>query len=515
MTVSLKLNIIANSLGQGWRVVMTFAFIPLYIKYLGIEAYGLIGIFALLQAWLSLLDMGLKPALGREMARFTGGAHDAQSIRNLLRSIEIVGIAIAGVVAIGIWAASKWLASDWLRAESLPPEVVARAFTAMGAVTALRFVEDIYVSCLSGLELQVAQNVVVSIMATVRSLGAVGILAWISPTIEAFFIWQGLVSLATVGVFVCVVYRALPTPPQPARLSVAALRSIWHFAAGMIAILCLSALLTQVDKILLSRMLTLKAYGYYALAGVVANGLGTLAALVTAAYYPRFTALATLGNGHALRAAYHQGAQLVTVLTGSAAVMLIVFRDNVMLVWTGDPVIASQVAPLMAVLALGTLLNTMMQVPYKMMFAHGWTTLLINVSVVAVAILVPAIIWIVPRYGALGAAWVWVTLNIGLVIFAISLMHRRLLRGEQWRWYCEDVALPLAAAAGAALLSRELIPAQLGRIGESGALFLASGCVFLASGVAAPEVRNQLARYLPGTLKPLAVESADGMGGSH
>ena len=67
---------------------MMLFFIPLYIKYLGIEAYGLIGIFALLQAWLALLDMGMTPTLSREMARFTGGAHDAQSIRDLLHVSE-------------------------------------------------------------------------------------------------------------------------------------------------------------------------------------------------------------------------------------------------------------------------------------------------------------------------------------------------------------------------------------------------------------------------------------------
>ena len=122
------------------------------------------------------------------MARFTGGAHDAQSIRDLLRSVEIIGVAIAGVVALGIWAASHWLASDWLRVESLPLEVVVRAFTVMGVVTALRFVEDIYVSCLAGLELQVEQNVVVAVMATARGLGAVVVLVWIPPSIEAFFV---------------------------------------------------------------------------------------------------------------------------------------------------------------------------------------------------------------------------------------------------------------------------------------------------------------------------------------
>jgi len=56
------------------------AFVPVYIDYLGIEAYGLIGVFAILQAWLALLDFGMTPTLAREMSRFSAGAHDAQSI---------------------------------------------------------------------------------------------------------------------------------------------------------------------------------------------------------------------------------------------------------------------------------------------------------------------------------------------------------------------------------------------------------------------------------------------------
>ncbi len=114
------------------------------------------------------------------------------------------------------------------------------------------------------------------------------------------------------------------------------------------AITCLGLLLTQTDKILLSRLLPLKAYGYYVLASAAANGLVTLSGPITAAFYPRFTALATLGHEAAARAVYHQGAQLVTVLVGVAGVVLILFHDDVILLWTGDPMLVRQVAPLMA-----------------------------------------------------------------------------------------------------------------------------------------------------------------------
>lgn len=505
--MALKKNVLANYLGQGWRVLMSLAFVPLYIKYLGIEAYGLLAIFAMLQAWLSLLDMGMKPALGREMARFTGGAHDAQSIWDLLRSIEIIAIVVAGLIGIGIWGASGWLAADWVRAEKLPVALVAQAFALMGAIIALQFVESMYTSSIAGLQRQVLQNVVASLMATVRGFGAVGILMWVSPTINAFFIWQGLISLLTVAVFAGMVYRVLPSPPRPARFSMPALIGIWRYAAGMVGITLLALLLTQVDKLLLSRLLSLEAFAYYALAGLGAGVLYRLTEPITTAFYPRFTELAVRGDENALSAVYHQSAQLVTVLMGAAAVVLMIFGDRVLLLWTADPALAKKVAPLMTVLALGTLFNGLMWTPYQLQLAHGWTALTIKVNSVAVSILIPAILWVVPAYGAIGAAWIWVTLNAGYILFAIYFMHRRLLHKEKWRWYRQDVVIPLTAATGAAWLCRWAMPEHLGRLGEFGVLLLSSGSVLIASALTAPMVRHQLARNVPARIREITAKT--------
>jgi O-antigen/teichoic acid export membrane protein len=495
--MSLKKNVVANYFGQGWQALMSFAFVPLYIKYLGMEAYGLIGIFAILQAWLVLLDMGMKPALGREMARFTAGAHDAQSIRDLLRSIELIGIAVAGVIALGIWTASGWLATHWVTAKHLPVEVVAHAFAVMGLVTALRFIQDIYVSSSVGLQRQVQQNMVAGISSTVRGLGAVALLAWVSPTIGAFFLWQGLVSVITVALFAGIVYRALPPAPRPARFSGPALMNIWRFATGIVAITFLALLLTQVDKILLSRLLTLEAFGYYALAGLVAGALYMMVGPISTAFYPRFTELATNGDEAALRRVYHQSAQMVTVLTGSAALMLMVFGERALRLWTGNPAMAQKVAPLMAVLALGTLFNTLMWIPYQMQLAHGWTSLTIKVNTVAVSLLVPAILLVVPAYGAIGAAWLWVLLNAGSMMIVIPLMHRRLLPSDKWRWYFQDVALPLAAATATTFLCRWAMPRDLGKLGEFSVLLIGSACILLSSALVAPLVRTPITQQIP------------------
>ena len=137
----LKRNLIANYLGQIWKGVMALGFLPLYIHYIGIESYGLIGLFGVVTVWLNLLDMGMTPTLSREMARFTGGEHTTESIKDLLRSIEIVTFIIAALIALILALGSEWLASSWLQSKDLPIATVSDAFRIMGLVSALRFLK--------------------------------------------------------------------------------------------------------------------------------------------------------------------------------------------------------------------------------------------------------------------------------------------------------------------------------------------------------------------------------------
>jgi O-antigen/teichoic acid export membrane protein len=441
-----KRNIIANWLGQGWSVLMGLAFVPVYIRYLGVEAYGLIGLFVVIQAWLSLLDMGITPTLNREMARFTAGAHTSQSINNLLRSMEVICFTLAALIAFIVWSGSGYLANDWLKAEQLPVGVVSQAIAIMAFVVALRFCEGIYRGSLLGLQYQIWYNGAYAALSTVRHVGVIGILVWISPTIEAFFIWQGVLSLVTVSVFALKVHRTLPRPPSRARFSGAAISDVWVFAGGMAVTTLLTLLLTQVDKILLSRLLTLESFGYYALAAAVVGILSTVTSPIAQAVYPRLVELATQHDQSGLVSVYHRAPQLVTVFTAPIVMLLVFYADGILFAWSGDVALAENTAPILSVLVLGTFLNCLMIIPYMLQIAHGWTGLVVKTNLVAVVILIPAIIMIVPIYGAVGAAWIWFFLNAGYILVIIQFMHRRLVPGEKWRWYRDDVGLPMMAS---------------------------------------------------------------------
>jgi O-antigen/teichoic acid export membrane protein len=494
--MSLKRNLIANYLGQGWVALMGIIFIPLYIKFLGIEAYGLIGLFAVLQAWLSLLDMGTTPTLGREMAFFSGGSRSVQSVRDLLRSVEALAFGIAVVIAVGIAFGAKWMATDWLKAEAIPVEEVEQAIVVMGLVTATRFMESVYRSSIIGLQRQVLFNVVNCTMATIRGLGAVGVLVWVSASIEAFFIWQGLVSISNLMVLAITTYASLPPAERAGKFSLSALRSVWKFAGGMFGITLLSLMLMQIDKIILSKILLLEDYGYYTLAAIVAGALYTVITPITQAFYPRLCELYARNAQAELINLYHHGTQLVSVFAGSVGIVVILYAETFLRLWTQDPEMARRTANLLSLLMLGNLLNGLMWIPYQTQLAHGWTNLAIRINTLSIAIVVPSILWVTPRFGAEGAALVWVCLNIGYILIGIHFMHRSILETEKYRWYIQDILKPLFAASASVGLLKILWQVESSNLSDIALLSLAAFLTFISTMLSASLLRNMMSNLM-------------------
>ena len=489
---SLRRNLVANFVSQAWNAVMGLAFVPMYVEYMGLESYGLVGAFAALQSWLGLLDMGMKPTLSREMARFEAGIHSPDQIRDLLRTFEVLAAAVAVAVASFAVVGAPWISEHWFRVETLPVAQVSRAFSVIGVVTGARFVEGLYASCLVGLQRQVALNTIVSAAATLRGLGAVAALAFVSPTIEVFFTWQAAVGTLSLITTALITYRALPAGTRPARASREAVRGVWRFAGGMLGVTIVTLLLTQIDKVVLMRLLTLTDYGRYSLAGVAAGSLLMLGGPITQAWSPRLSALQAKGEEGRLGVVYHQGAQLVSVLVGSTAIMLCVFAEPVLFLWTRDAELASRAGPILSLLAIGNLMNGLMWMPYHTQLAHGWTSMIVGVNTVSVAVVLPALWWAAPRFGPSGAAAVWMGTNLINLLVAVPLMHRRILRGELLRFYTLDTVLPLAAAASVALVARFVVPLSGSRAIDAIVLGLTGLCVLGSGALAAPLLRGQI-----------------------
>ena len=255
-------------------------------------------------------------------------------------------------------------------------------------------------------------------------------------------------------------------------------------------------ILTQMDKVILSRLLSLEMFGYYILAGAVATSIYFVVVPVFSALYPRFTQLVSLGDEEGLKQLYHHSCQLMSVLILPVSIVIAFFSREILFLWTGNATTVANTHLVLSILVMGTALNGLMHLPYALQLAYGWTKLAFWVNVVAVLILAPSILFAGNSLRRSRAAFIWVIFNGGVVLVVIQLMHRRLQKGEQWRWYFEDVGLPLSVSLGAALLCKVLVPTGSSRfqilVVLAGVTVFTTGSTFLAT----PVTRLALIRYL-------------------
>src|SRR5690606_31139561 len=130
-------------------------------------------------------------------------------------------------------------------------------------------------------------------------------------------------------------------------------------------------LVTQTDKLILSGILPLSEYGYFTLAVLVASGIMILSTPVSNVIMPRMARLHAEGRYQEMLAVYRNATQLITIIAGSVAITIAICAEPLLYAWTGDPVIASEAAPILYLYALGNSILVVAAFPYYLQYAIG------------------------------------------------------------------------------------------------------------------------------------------------
>jgi O-antigen/teichoic acid export membrane protein len=472
-------NLAAGLASSIWTALIGLAVIPFYVKYLGQEGYGLIGFMATAQAVIQILDLGLSTSLSREVAREaeSGDWSDAPA---LLHTIATIYWIVAGVIALCMLALSHFIATNWLHAEGIGFADLVYAVMLIGLVIACRWPGQIYQSVLMGAQRIVIASALSIALVTLASGGAVFVLAFGSPSVSAFLLWQAGVYLAYTLCARALSWRVIGR--QGARLDSRQLGRIWRFSAGVTAITVCGIALGQLDKLVLSKMLGLAEYGQYMIAFALAGTLYLVSAPFFNAVYPRFSGLVQSGDAAHLGQTYRLSIRLLGTMLFPVAMLFSVFPEDLVLAWTGDAGLARAVGPLLPILAIGTALHGVMYVPFALQLAHGTTKLPLTISVVLLVVATPLTVALVFTRGALGGALAWLALHSLYLVLGVWMTHRQLLKGLGFKVIALDVGVPLAASILVGLLARGLSVA--GDLGPYARLACGAGWALVAAGLA-------------------------------
>lgn len=436
-TPSLKINVLASYVSQIYLVIISIAILPIYMKYMGVEAYGLVGFFAMLQGLFSLLDFGLTPTISRQTAQYNAGAETALGFRQLFRSLSLIFTGIACIGGSLLFYFNHYIAEHWLKLENLAMSDVLFCLQIMAICVALRWMTGLYRGVISGFERIVWLSVSNIVIATLRFPGVLLYMYYFGFTVKSFFVFQLIVAVLEFAMLAFKAQILLPKLKQPVRIgwSMQPVKPLLSFALTIAFTSSVWVLLTQLDKFVLSGILPLSEYGYFTLAVLVAGGILQIGAPISSAIMPRMACLQGEQKYDELKAVYIGATEFVAVVVVTAGIVLAMLAKPVLYVWTGDVMLAEKAAPILQLYALGNAILTLGAFPYYLQYAKGNLRLHFIGNVMTAIVLIPAIIWAAKNYGAIGAGWVWVSMQAIYLVFWVSYVHNKVEKGINLNWF--------------------------------------------------------------------------------
>ena len=434
---SLRLNILASYLSQIYLIIISIAILPFYIKYMGAEAYGLVGFFAMLQGLFNLLDFGLTPTISRQTAQYNAGVETALNFRRLFRALSLMFAIIAVLGGGTLFFLDDYIALHWLKLDNLEIEEVLFCLQVMAVCVALRWMTGLYRGVISGFERIIWLSVANSIIATLRFPGVLLYMYYFGFTIQSFFVFQLAIAVVEFVILAVRSHQLLPktTVKEIIGWSVKPVKPLLGFALTIAVTSSIWVLFTQLDKFVLSGILPLADYGYFTLAVLVAGGILQLSAPISAPIMPRMARLEGEGQHEQMRQVYLNATQFVAVIVVTAGIVLAGVARPLLYAWTGDSNLAAQAAPILQLYALGNAILALAAFPYYLQYAKGKLKYHLIGSIISVVVLIPSVIWAATHYGAVGAGWVWLLTQLIYLIFWVSYVHFKIEPNINVEWF--------------------------------------------------------------------------------
>ncbi|SDH61687.1 lipopolysaccharide biosynthesis protein [Propionivibrio dicarboxylicus] len=461
MVDNIRKNIISNLAGQLYVSAIAILATPQYLKLMGVEAYALVSIFALIQSLFNMLDLGLSPTLARETARTRGGVDGFAGFFDVLRAINIVFMFIAIVGCVFLVASSGYISRSWLNVDRLDVSEVQFALVAMACSICMRWMSGFYRATVTGFEKFLWLSGWNSIVATLRFVAVIPVLVVFDGSFIAFFVFQVMVAAIEVFGLIQKSRRLIRNNFGEVRSSrksvVESLKPVFGFSSGIAFTSVVWALITQSDKLVLSKLLSLSDYGFFSVGVLLASGVVMLGGPITSAAVPKMALLHASAMHLEMQVLYKRVSQYTAVAVVPATLVLYFYSGKIIELWTGNSLVSDQASEVFAFYTLGNCLMVLASLPLLLQYAEGKIRLHVIGNFIYALVYYPVLIWSVKRFGVEGACWSWLLINLISLVLWTPVIHSALFRNGHLRWLRDDllkIALPCCIFVYA---SKELI----------------------------------------------------------
>jgi O-antigen/teichoic acid export membrane protein len=455
----LKRSLAWNAVGTLLPLVAAVLAVPLLIKGLGTDRFGLLTIVWALVGYASLFDLGLGRALTLIVAERLG-REDDQDLNPLLWTALWWLLGLGCLASLVLWVSAPYLVSGLGTPPALAPEAVT-ALRVLAFGLPMVFVTSALTGVLMALQRFDVMTMVRLPLSLVTTLGPLLTLL-ISPSL----VWISVLMLGARSLAVLVfawrlglLRRGLMRPARPeAALS----RLLLGHGGWMTITNVVGPLMTYLDRFLVGALLGTAAVAWYVTPYEVLGKLNFIPGILLGVLFPAL-ATAYVSDPERARALYADAATVLRQALFAVCLVFVLFAEELLAAWI-DGDFAQQAAPVARWLAVGVWVNVLAHTPFTFLQGAGRADLIAKAHLAQLLPYLALLAWWTQAWGIAGTAAAWAArVLVDTLLMNLLVRHVHAPLAPQVR--IDSLWLLVGLAALAACATLDSAPARLAALG--------------------------------------------------
>lgn len=428
----LSKNIVYNLFGNGLVAIIGFAAVKLIFSKLGAEAMGIIYFtMALNIVLMAILEMGVSVTIVKEVSAYFGS--DENYIKKLIGTSSVFYWSIYVLAALLIFLLAPFFVNKWIHLTIMSSATAIEIVRILGIASITVLPKSFYFSLLCGLQKMEFNNIIDVSATALQQLGAFlilimggGLMAVIYWFVASYVVW--LLIYILVSSYFFSFSSLIP------KISFSVIKKNYKFVFSTTLISIFATIHTQIDKIAVSKFLSVGALGYYSFAYSGVSQGGVFTGAVSQAAYPSFSALYKKGDKEGLLAQYHK---LQDIICFGTVPIFAAIPFAAMPVFTY--VLNARIAHLLFLpitfLCIGFYMSGTINVPYIFSLAANKPGITAKMNFYALFAVLPLAVILIYFFGLPAAGLYFVFYHIFAYIYGIPKICKECIGINVKNWY--------------------------------------------------------------------------------
>lgn len=401
-------NAASSFVALGWLSLLSFLTIPLYIRLLGVAEWGLVAACASLQILSNFLDSGFSQIVPRLAAQ---EAHNETLLLQTVHVLRRVYVGLGLLMFMVIQGFAGYLSHEWFR---VPAEQINELEIAIRIVSfqlLFQFVNNLHIGLWHGLQHQVLANVRTCGFGTLKHVVALSSLLVVSPQVWVYVLSFALVALMEVVFNALTIRGMLAGTCSTVKNGQVKLGPLLKEVTVLSGGILVGLLVSQLDRIILSRSVSVEYFGIYTVVATLALAFLQLQAPLTRAYFPVLVKEYGI-SGH-LPTLHLKKLLIGTVLMSTLpSIIACVFAPQLLMMWLNNPEIVTLGTATLRLILLAIALNSIYNCIYQVMIASGSARLILPLNMTCLIVILTVVLLVGDKSGIALGGFIWVTASL-------------------------------------------------------------------------------------------------------